>query len=403
MASIEARKLTRGRVSFRVLWREAGVRQAETFGTYDEADRFRDDVEANRNRWPHGWERGVGYIARLTAEDIAAMQTTPSRDRAGVRSRPAMQPTTAPTVLTAALAHFADGPNRYTKSAPEHRLKMRRDIERHLAGDLGNTPIDEVTKEQVQDWLDDQAERYVFKTVKGRRAALGAVFRAWCREHGGINPVEGSYNDGAQSTFKPVFLKPAEVHALVEQLPTEQDKVYVELLVGTGMRKGEALALQVWDLDLDEPSIDINKARKHSHAGGVHRIGDPKTDSSRRVIGIDDDLAERLRDFTAGRAGAEPLFDLGNEGTWQRLHWAPARERAGLRKNPRIHDLRHTHASILLSKGAQLFAVSRRLGHKDIQTTANIYGHLDRTADVGLAAVYGAARHPQQRPSLRVV
>jgi integrase len=373
------------------MWRQGDRKQSETFASRAEALRFQADVIAAGERWPDGWIRGLGYTPVPEAERIAGPALPINK--------------TSPTLLSAALAHFADGANRYTKAAPEHRLKMRRDLARHLAGDLGNTPIDEVTKDQVQDWLDDQAERYVFKTVKGRRAALGAVFRVWCREHGGINPVEGSYNDGAQSAFKPVFLKPAEVDAIVAQLPTDQDKVYVELLVGTGMRKGEALALQIWDLDLDddEPSIDINKARKHSHSGGVHRIGDPKTDSSRRIVGIDDALAERLRDFTRGRAGSENLFDLGNEGTWQRLHWAPARARAGLRKNPRIHDLRHTHASILLSKKASLFEVSRRLGHKDIQTTANIYGHLDRTADVGLAAVYGAARHPEQPRKLRVV
>jgi integrase len=392
MAGLETRRNSSGEVvSYRVIWRQDGARQSETFLDHKQALDFKRDVQLWGNTWPDGWIRRWGY----------QLDAIPESERIATKV-PAAK---APALLSVALAHFADGPNRYTKSAPEHRLKMRRDLERHLAGDLGNTPIDEVTREQVQDWLDDQSERYVFKTVKGRRAAVGAVFRGWCREHGGINPVEGSYNDGAQSAFKPVFLKQGEVDAIIEQLPTLQDKVYVELLVGTGMRKGEALALQIWDLDLDRNEIDINKARKHSHRGGVHRIGDPKTDSSRRIIGIDDDLADMLRDFTAGRAGAETVFDLGNEGTWQNNHWAPARVRAGLRKNPRIHDLRHTHASILLSKGARLLAVSRRLGHKDIQTTANIYGHLDRTEDAGLAAMYGAARHPeQQQPrKLRVV
>jgi len=394
MASFEIRKTTTGE-SYRVVWRQDGVRHAESFTDKASARRFQGEVEATGNHWPAGWLKGRSVY------DTEMAQVVPEADRLAAAAAPK-----TPTLLTVALEHYADGPNRYTKSAPEHRLKVRRDLNRLLVGDLGSTPIDEVTREQIQEWLDDLAANLSFKTIKGHRANLGAVFRLWCREHGGINPVEGSYNDGAQSTFKPVFLKPAEVRAIVEQLPTEQDRMYVRLLVGTGMRKGEALALQIWDLDLedDEPSIDINKARKHSHSGGVHRIGDPKTDSSRRIIGIDDELADQLREFTRGRAGAEAVFDLGNEGTWQNNHWAPARERAGLRKNPRIHDLRHTHASILLSKGAQLFAVSRRLGHKDIQTTANIYGHLDRSADVGLAAMYGAALGTQEQTrKLRVV
>jgi integrase len=369
-------------VSYRVLWREDGKRVAEKFSrdNLKEAERFQRAVTRAGDRYPDDWIAGLGYLDDL-------------RPEVEVRADAAAKPT-APTLLKVALEHFADGPNRHSKSAPEHRLKVRRDMQRLLPiGGLGATPINEVTNDDIQEWLDALAEELAFKTVKGHRANLGAVFRIWCREHGGANPVEGSFNGGVVTSFKPVFLKTAEVDAIVDQLPTEQDKVYVELLVGTGMRKGEALALQIWDLDLDANEIDINKARKHSPQGAKHhRIGDPKTDSSRRIIGIDDGLAARLREFTRGRAGSELVFDLGNEGTWQNNHWAPARARAGLRKNPRIHDLRHTHASILLSKGARLFAVSRRLGHKDIQTTANIYGHLDRSEDAGLAAVYGAAR-----------
>jgi integrase len=229
--------------------------------------------------------------------------------------------------------------------------------------------------------------------------------------------VIGTHNSGAESKFEPVFLKVWEVDALVEQLRTEQDRMYVRLLVGTGMRKGEALALRVGDIDLAGPipAVVIDKARKHNHAGsrvrtvdgvtlGGHRVGAPKTRSSRRTVRIDKVLAEQLRDFTAGRGGAEVLFDLGNEGTWQNNHWAPARTRAQLAVNPRIHDLRHTHASILLASGVPLFQVSKRLGHKDIQTTSNIYGHLDKSADVASADAFEAAMYPTGAPrKLRVV
>jgi integrase len=193
--------------------------------------------------------------------------------------------------------------------------------------------------------------------------------------------------------------------------------MYVQLLVGTGMRKGEALALRVGDLDLagPVPAVVVDKARKHNHAGGTerlvdgvivggHRIGKPKTRASRRTVRLDRVLAEQLQTYTRGRAGSEMLFDLGNEGTWQNNHWAPARQRAGLVVNPRIHDLRHTHASILLAAGTPLFQVSKRLGHKDIQTTSNIYGHLDKSADVASADAFEAAMYPTGAPrKLRAV
>jgi integrase len=286
---------------------------------------------------------------------------------------------------------------------------MRRTFTQHL-GALGEMPIDTVTRDDVQGWLDDQVDRgYSFKTIKDRRGALGSVFREWCREHGGTNPVEGTHNDGELTTFEPVFLKTWEVDAIIEQLPTEQDRVYVEVLVSTGMRKGEALALRVADLDLrgdggDESAITVDKARKHSHAGAAfHRVGTTKTRAGRRVIGIDDDLANILRAFVSGRAPADLVFDLGNEGTWQNNHWAPARARAKLDKNPRIHDLRHTYASLLLAEGEDLHKVSKQLGHKDYNTTANIYGHLDRSGSRGVAKVFGKARNRQPVRKLRVV
>ncbi|HWB36323.1 MAG TPA: tyrosine-type recombinase/integrase, partial [Rugosimonospora sp.] len=54
-----------------------------------------------------------------------------------------------------------------------------------------------------------------------------------------------------------------------------------------------------------------------------------------------------------------------------------------LHKTPRLHDLRHTHASWLIALHEDLFTVSRRLGHEDVSTTANIYGHLLKHGDGG--------------------
>jgi integrase len=342
MASIETRKNRTGQVtSYRVVWRQHGTRQSEAFAPDNQrdAERFQLAVKHAGERWPDDWVRGFGPRDAIV----------PEADRLTSAAKP-----TAPTLLAEAVAFTT---SKHTKAGPEHRMKMRRDFERHLAGELGDTPIDEVTRAQIQEWLDDQAERYTFKTIKTRRATLSAVFRVWVYEHG-----------------------------------------------GTGMRKGEALALRVGDLDLgaEHPAIRISKARKHGH-DGVHRIGTTKTRSSRRTVTIDPDLAALLRGFVAGRAPSETLFDLGNEGTWQRNRWVPALRAARLADNPRIHDLRHTHASWLLADGMPLFAVSKRLGHSDIQTTANIYGHLDRSTDIAAAASISRVRRPEARPPLRAV
>lgn len=392
MAGLEARRnRTTGEiVSYRVIWRENGVRQTETFArdNQEDAERFQLAVKHAGGHWPPHWIRGVGFPSDLIPQvDLLATRVKATAP-------------TAPTLLAAAVDYTG---SRHTKAGPEHRLKMRRDFER-LLGDLGAMPIDTVARDDVQAWLDDLAERYAFKTIKTLRAQLGAVFRVWTLEHGGGNPVDGTRNDGGETDAEPVFLAAWEVDAILAQLPNAAHRAYIETLVGTGMRKGEALALRVGDVDLtsQHPAIRITKARKHGH-NGVHRIGTTKTRSSRRTVTIDEDLVAILREHIAGRPGSDLLFDLGNEGTWQRNHWVPAVRAAQLAENPRIHDLRHTHASWLLAEGMPLFAVSKRLGHSDIQTTANIYGHLDRSTDIAAAVAIGRVRHPETRTPLRVV
>ena len=73
-----------------------------------------------------------------------------------------------------------------------------------------------------------------------------------------------------------------------------------------------------------------------------------------------------------------------SRNTWVDRYWTPTIERAvaaGLGKRPRIHDMRHTHASWLLTEGVPLLVVSRRLGHESIAVTARVYGHVQPESD----------------------
>lgn len=65
--------------------------------------------------------------------------------------------------------------------------------------------------------------------------------------------------------------------------------------------------------------------------------------------------------------------------------WYPALDRAGVERRPRIHDLRHSHASWLIAQGVGLPVIQRRLGHESIKTTIDAYGHLAPDAWAGAA------------------
>lgn len=106
-------------------------------------------------------------------------------------------------------------------------------------------------------------------------------------------------------------------------------------------------------------------------------------------------MSEEVRDAlitrSAGKAPDELVFTAVSGGQLKNArfsgyYWRPAVERArtlGLEKDPRIHDLRHTHASWLIAAGRPLPSIQRRLGHESITTTVDTYGHLLVEVDEG--------------------
>lgn len=170
------------------------------------------------------------------------------------------------------------------------------------------------------------------------------------------------------------------------------------LLLGSGMRLGEALGLR-WS-DLDGETVNVRRSQTRTKAGLV--FTEPKTAKSKRTIDLPRYAIEALKRHRAEqgrhamRLGTE--YDRGADLIFadpfgRPQHPNPLRERefvpllkaAGL-PPIRIHDLRHTHASLLLAAGEPVLNVSRRLGHANATLTLNTYGHCMPNADRGIAA-----------------
>jgi integrase len=168
------------------------------------------------------------------------------------------------------------------------------------------------------------------------------------------------------------------------------------LLAATGMRRGEALALRWRDVDLDAGRLQVRRSLgtvKTKGAGEQFVEGPTKTGQA-RVVDIDVDTVASLRTYRAirGSLSLELVRDaalvLGNlDGS----HWHPerysrrfveqvlqARRTLGEDQLPRIrlHDLRHTHATMLLAAGEPVKVVSERLGHANAMITLTVYQHV---------------------------
>jgi integrase len=158
-------------------------------------------------------------------------------------------------------------------------------------------------------------------------------------------------------------------------------RLLAEVLLGAGLRIGEALALEWTDVDV-VGALTVRRALKDGR-----EVGSTKGRRARRVE-IGPRLAALLADrraLLAERSEAPtPLVFPAQRGgylnrTYVSNRWHPAALRgAGLRSTLRLHDLRHSAAAGWLAAGLPLVFVQRQLGHADISTTVGHYGHLER-------------------------
>ena len=147
-----------------------------------------------------------------------------------------------------------------------------------------------------------------------------------------------------------------------------------EVLYWTGMREGELLALSPADIDFDNKLISIN--RTYQRIGGKDVFTSPKTRKSKRKIPIPDFLCQELSDYIQSRYmldADERLFPVTK--SYLSHEMIRGCKNTGVKKI-RIHDIRHSHASLLINQGCDALMLADRLGHEKVSTTLNTYSHL---------------------------
>lgn len=160
-------------------------------------------------------------------------------------------------------------------------------------------------------------------------------------------------------------------------------KALFTFLFMTGCRLGEALALSWNDIDFEKKIVHITKSLTRKVEHGSYAVGDTKNFSSIRDISLGNNLSLYLLEYKKNQsliAGFnDSWFIFGNEIPLPQTSIDRIKEKAikesGV-KRIKIHDLRHSHASILISNGMNIVAVSKRLGHSDINMTLKVYTHL---------------------------
>lgn len=222
---------------------------------------------------------------------------------------------------------------------------------------------------------------YSRKSLENQRGLLsGVVGRAVRKGYLAENIARGMpIPSGRHGRRKEMRVLTTPEFATVAARVAEQHPHYltfIRTLYATGLRWGEAVTLEVQDWR--NPNLHVRQALKWSPDNN-RVVGPPKTESGVRTIRVTAELWGELDALVEGRPGDALLFTAPRGGPilhrtfWSRV-WLPSVEH--LRPRPRIHDLRHSNASILLARGIPIHVVSRRLGHSKIQVTVDTYGHM---------------------------
>lgn len=272
-------------------------------------------------------------------------------------------------------------------------------VVQHLKPAFGSTLLQKLDTPAVQKQIAKWAEKDARRTIKWKVDTLSMAMK----QAMAIGMLKRDPTDA-------VVLPPAkgkEIRALApEQVNTvlkaiEGTNLYAPafLAVNTGMRLGEILALR-WD-DIDDNQINVRYAVERVTSGA--RLKEPKTAGSRRTITIDDATVAMLKEHKKRQAeqrlGAGRVWvDNGYvfpRGDGKLLSPNGISSRYGhevLRKTKiktSFHELRHTHATLLLSSGAPLKVVSERLGHASAAITMGVYAHVLPGQEAMCASIVG--------------
>ena len=256
-------------------------------------------------------------------------------------------------------------------------------IELKITPFFGKMPLNEIKPTDVRQWQnqltsyrDEKGQPYSQTYLKTINNQLTALFNYAVKYYSlKENPCHKAGGMGKKNAEEMLFWTKEEFSAFIEAVMDKPASYAIFMtLYYTGMREGELLALTPADIDLEKSTIRINKS--YQRLGREDVVTSPKTPRSNRVITIPTGLCSCLRTYMKQCYDLKPsdrLFPYTK-------HYLSHEMERGCKKSGvkkiRIHDIRHSHASLLVEMGFSPLLIAERLGHERIQTTMETYSHL---------------------------
>jgi len=265
---------------------------------------------------------------------------------------------------------------------PGTAINYTRELRNRVVPRFGHLALDDLTLPRIQEWIHQLSQGGLSgSSVRNAVNPLRALY-GWARPLGlaTTNPTAGARLPATQQR-QPMVVSKEKAEQLIDAVDP-QDRIALGLAFFAGLRLGELLALSWGDIDPDRRLLKVHRSWDHKTTQFVS----PKSESGIRDVLISEKLSILLDAHASIGMGTEPeqLLLPG-----RRKHFQPSSQSA-LRKRIyrswenagipgprlRIHDARHTAASHWLAAGLNFKEISTYMGHSDIRTTLNVYGHL---------------------------
>ena len=241
--------------------------------------------------------------------------------------------------------------------------------------DMPVNTIEPGTVRQWQNELLNHKNNYSLSYLRTVHNQLSAIFNFAMKYYKlPTNPARICGSMGKKNAKEVNFWTVDEFNQFIKFSNNPMYTIIYQILFWTGIRIGECLALNLADFNFETRTVSINKnyARHQKH----DLILKPKTPKSKRIITLPKFLCEAINNYV------EKLYDYdSNERLFPITRSAVNRHIVRITKKAkikkiRIHDLRHSHASLLIEMGFSPLLISERLGHENIETTLQTYSHL---------------------------
>ena len=281
-------------------------------------------------------------------------------------------------------------------------------VNKHLAPRIGGLRLTKLAKPHIRelmaglakDGISTATQRQAYVTIK---AALNAAI---VDDVISKNPMAGITKPRAEKRDY-VWLDAEQAKRLLEHSAETDWHAMIVLAVTTGMRLGELFGLRWKSIDLNAARLEVTHTVED--VGGVCRLKEPKTETSRRSIpltemAVDALVDHRKKQVAKGKAGSELVFPnkrggLMKRGNFQHFVWKNLRKAAELPETLRFHDLRHSFASMLLSSGENVKVISELLGHHSVEITLKIYSHCIPSMKPAAVSVFDRVLAPETEPT----